>query len=390
MSEGKAQLATERPYQICTRCIMDTSDPEISFDDDGVCSHCHYYDGLASAFIWDEVTRKEKLDRLVDRIRVSGRGQDYDCIIGVSGGVDSTYTAYVVKEQLGLRPLAVHMDNGWNSSLAVRNIERTLNRLGIDLYTEVLDWEEFRDLQLAFLRASTPDSEIPSDHAITAVLMREAIRHGVKYIVTGSNFTTEAIMPAAWSQGIRDWKYIKAVQTRFGTRPIRTFPHFTMYEFIAFLTLRRKRLVGILDKVAYDRDEAMRLIQEDLGWVYYGGKHYESVYTRFFQAYILPRKFGADKRRGHLSTLVLSEQMTREVALAEMEQPICPPEQLQEDREFVIKKLGITADEFDRIMALEPKSFWDYPSYTRSTSFKLLRSVYRLPRRLRTAGRKSA
>jgi len=275
------------------------------------------------------------------------------------------------------------MDNGWNSTQAVTNIERTLKGLGIDLHTEVLDWEEFRDLQLAFLRASTPDSEIPTDHAITAVLMQAALRHGIRYILLGSNIATEAIMPRTWSYGIRDWRYIKSVHRLFGSVPLRTFPHFSLADLVAFKTLRGRREIHILNYIKYDKAEAQATLEREIGWRPYGGKHHESVYTRFFQAYILPRKFGADKRRAHLSTLIMGGQITRDEALREIEEPICDPALLRQDREFVIKKLGITEEEFERIMALPPRSFWEYPSYEQTFVLKALRQAYRLPRRLR-------
>lgn len=361
---------------------MDTSDVEIEFDADGVCNHCRHYDYLVRAILPDESSRETELRQIVERVRHDGRGREYDCVIGVSGGVDSTYLAYLAKSH-GLRPLAVHMDNGWNSTQAVTNIERTLKGLGIDLLTEVLDWEEFRDLQLAFLRASTPDSEIPTDHAINAVLMRAALRHGIRYILLGSNIATEAIMPRTWSYGIRDWRYIRSVHRLFGSVPLRTFPHFSLTDLVMFKTLRRRREIHILNYIKYDKAEAMATLEREVGWRPYGGKHHESVYTRFFQAYILPRKFGADKRRAHLSTLVSAGQITRDEALREIEEPICDPALLRQDREFVIKKLGISEQEFERIMALPPRSFWEYPSYEQTFVLKALRQAYRLPRRLR-------
>lgn len=382
--------AGHRAYRMCVRCVMDTSDPEITFDPAGVCNHCHAYAALVTSILGPDSAREERLRRLVASIKHAGRGKEYDCVIGVSGGVDSTFVAYLVKRVLGLRPLAVHMDNGWNSTLAVTNIQRALDRLGIDLVTDVLDWEEFRDLQLAFLKASTPDAEIPTDHAITAVLMRVAREHGIKYILGGSNIRSEAIMPRAWSQGIRDWRYIRAVHAQFGSVPLRTFPHFSLAEFILFRAFSGKRYVDILNYVEYVKQDAMRTIEQELGWVYYGGKHYESVYTRFFQAYILPRKFGYDKRRGHLSTLICSGEITRDQALEELEQPICPPELLRADREFVIKKLGLTEAEFEEILALPPKRFEDYPSYEQSPYFGVLRWIYRAPRLLRARRRPGA
>jgi N-acetyl sugar amidotransferase len=354
-----------KTYQMCVRCVMDTSDPEIVFDSAGMCQHCKNYFRRAPTLLFTDGSGSRRLSNLTDEMRRLGKGREYDCIIGVSGGVDSTYVAYRVKE-LGLRPLAIHLDNGWDSALAVTNIRKTLDVLDIDLHTDVLDWDEFKDLQLAFLRASTPDSEIPTDHAITAVLLQMAAKHGIKHIVTGSNYATEAIMPASWSQGINDWKYISTIAKRFGTVPLRTFPHFTLADYMFKTQVQRIRFVRILNFVPYVKADAMRIIEKELGWTYYGGKHYESVYTRFFQAYILPRKFGFDKRRGHLSTLICSGQMSRSEALALLEDEICDPKLLEADKEFVIKKLGITQPEFDDIMQATPRVFRDYPSYENS------------------------
>jgi N-acetyl sugar amidotransferase len=358
---------------------MDTSDPDIWFDEAGVCNHCHKYERLAAALVTASDPSSQALPALVKRMKKAGRGRDYDCLIGVSGGVDSTYVAYEVRE-LGLRPLAVHLDNGWDSALAVTNIERTLAKLGIDLYTVVLDWEEFKDLQLAFLKASTPDSEIPTDHAICAVLAQTALKHKVKYVISGSNIVSEAIMPAAWSQGIRDWKYLKAVHDRFGTVPLKTFPHFTLTDFMVTRTVRGQRWIDLLNHLPYNRADAVRTLQTELGWVDYGGKHHESVYTRFFQSCILPEKYGVDKRRGHLSTLICSGQLTRDEALSALEAPICAPAQLKSDRDFVLKKLGLTEEQFAEIMSRPAKSIADYPAYENGTLLRCLRWVYRLPR----------
>ncbi len=363
-------------YKICFRCVMDTSDPEISFDASGNCNHCTDYMRRSEVEHPGSAEREIRLANIVSMIKEAGKGREYDCIIGVSGGVDSTYVAYTVKK-LGLRPLAVHLDNGWDSALAVKNIERIVQKLKIDLHTHVLDWDEFKDLQLAFLKASTPDSEIPTDHAIHAVLLQQAQRHGLQYIIGGSNMATEGIMPLAWSQGIRDWKYIQSVHRQFGSRPLRSFPHFTILDLLYYQAIKRLKFIYILNFLPYVKSEAMRAIQDELGWVYYGGKHYESVYTRFFQAYILPRKFGFDKRRGHLSTLICSGQLTREDALRELEREICPEALLMEDRQFVIKKLGITEAEFEAIMAAPQRRFLDYPSYENSLLFGLLVKGYR-------------
>lgn len=352
-------------YRICTRCIMDTSDPDIVFDEDGVCNHCYRYEDQLQRRVAPSAERSDRLKALVAEIKAQGRGRDYDCVIGVSGGVDSTYVAWLTR-QLGLRPLAVHFDNGWNSELAVANIEKTLERLNIDLSTFVIDWEEFKDLQLSFLKASTPDGEVPTDHAIVALLYQAAAKHGLKHILLGTNVASEAIMPMKWGYGYSDYRYIKGVQERFGSKKLRTYPHYTLSKLAEYMFVRKIRIVPILDYVDYRKEEAMNCIENDLGWTYYGGKHYESIYTRFYQAYVLPKKFGIDKRRAHNANLVLSGQMTREAALAGLQAPPTPENLMLEDMEYVCKKLGLSQVEFDALMELPARTFFDYPnSYTR-------------------------
>lgn len=327
-----------------------------------------------------EAAGHESLSRLVERVKSAGRGREYDCIIGVSGGVDSTYVAYLVK-QYGLRVLAVHLDNGWNSELAVSNIENVLKRLGIDLYTYVIDWPEFRDLQVAFLKASTPDGEIPTDHAIFALLWREASRRGIRYIISGMNFATESISIPDWAYGHSDWRYIKDVHRRFGTTKLKSYPHFSLAYLFYVNAIRRVRTVSILNYVDYHKEEAMALLQEQLGWRNYGGKHHESIYTRFYQGYVLPRKFGIDKRYGHLSDLINAGQITREAALLEVRMPPYPEELQQQDLAYVTKKLGLTTAQFEEIMHAERKSFRDY-----SNSFGMVQFMRRTVNRLRHTG----
>lgn len=344
---------------ICSNCIMDFTDPDIKFDDQGVCNHCHRYEVVARTRLIPIAERESKLQDLVDEIKSIGAGKEYDCVIGVSGGVDSTYVAYLVKN-LGLRPLAIHLDNGWNSELAVSNIEKTLETLGIDLYTHVIDWQEFKQLQVSFLLASTPDGEVPTDHAIFALLYKLAAQHGLKHVILGTNVVSEAILPEKWGYGYFDWRYIKSVHKQFVSSKLSTYPHFSLFKLFYYVFLRRIRMVAILNYVEYDKKEAMDVLQNKLGWVYYGGKHYESIYTRFYQAYILPRKFNIDKRKAHYSNLICSGQMTREEALTLMDEPVYPENLLQEDKEYTIKKLGLTEASFESIMTAPTKTFLDY------------------------------
>jgi N-acetyl sugar amidotransferase len=340
---------------------MDTvADRSIHFDAAGLCHHCTRYDRLLDTRVVKGEEGRRQLGLLVDRIKRQGRGREYDCLIGVSGGVDSTYVAYLVKQH-GLRPLAVHLDNGWNSELAVKNIERVLKKLEIDLYTYVIDWEEFKDLQISFLRASTPDGEIPTDHAIVSLLWREATRRGIKYIISGMNFATESIGVPDWSYGHTDLRYIRDVHRHFGTVTLRSFPTISLsYLFFYVNLIRRVRTISILNYVDYNKGQAMQVLQNHLGWVYYGGKHHESIYTRFYQGYLLPKKFGVDKRYGHLSDLIKAGQITREAALEEMQQPPYPVHLQQQDIQYVCKKFGFSEAEFAAIMSEEIRSFRDY------------------------------
>lgn len=364
-------------YRICTRCVMDTSDPDITFDASGVCNHCHRFSAVAAKRLIPVSERSVQLSALVEKIKRDGHGNDYDCVIGVSGGVDSTYVAYLTRE-LGLRPLAVHFDNGWNSELAVANIEKTLKILDIDLYTYVVDWPEFRDLQLSFLKASTPDGEVPTDHAIVALLYRIAVKHGLKHILLGVNVNSEAIMPLKWGYGYSDFRYIRGVHRQFGTAPLKTFPRYTLPQLFNYMFVCKIQLVPILDYIDYQKDAAMLTIQDKLGWVYYGGKHYESIYTRFFQSYVLPRKFNIDKRRAHYSNLVLSGQMTRMQALQHMKEPVYSDQGLVNDRSYAMKKLGVSEADFESIMALPTKTFFDYRN-----SYALLETAKKLLAKLR-------
>lgn len=354
--------ATLEGYRRCIRCVMDTTDPDIEFDEQGICSNCRDFMAKRERLVRREDEPEQQLQALVEKIQAGGRGRSYDCIVGVSGGVDSTYVAYLAK-QLGLRPLAVHVDNGWDSELAVSNIEKVLNKLNIDLYTYVIDWEVFRDLQIAFLKASTVDAELPTDHAIRAVLRRVASRENVRYLVNGRNLSSEGLLPWGWSYSPLDWKYIKSVHATYGTHKLGSYPHLSLSNLLYSVSVQRIQNMSILNYTSFNKAEARKILIDELGWVDYGGKHYESIYTRFFQGYILPRKFNIDKRKAHLSSLVCTNQMSREEALEELEQPPLPAEQAEEDKEYVLKKLGLAGSDFDAIMANPARSYREFPNH---------------------------
>jgi N-acetyl sugar amidotransferase len=351
-------------YQICTTCIMDTTDPEIEFGEDGVCNHCRRFDEFAKTKPLNTEAGKDQLNKIINEIKKDGEGKEYDCIAGVSGGVDSSYALFKAKE-LGLRPLAVHFDSGWNSECAVNNIENMLKKLNIDLYTFVANWEEMRDLQLAFFKASVANCDIPQDYVFKVVLYKTAGSKGIKYFISGSNLVTESILPTSWGYRNNDSRHLRSIHKQFGTIKLRDYPQLSLFEqLIYYPYIKKIRTIPILDYVTYIKAEAKEFLKKEFGWKDYGGKHFESVFTKFFQSYYLPKKFGFDKRRAHLSSLIVSGQMTREEALKEMEKVIYPEHQLREDKEFVAKKLGITPEEFETIMALPTRTFKDYPSYS--------------------------
>lgn len=347
-----------KEYKICTNCVMDTFDPEITFDDRGICNHCLNYENKKSMFVPLPSKKQQRLREMIEFCKQKGKGKNHDCIIGVSGGVDSTYVAYKVKE-LGLRPLAVHLDNGWDAELAVSNIKNVLKKLGIELYTHVLDWEEFKSLQIAFLRASTPDSEIPSDHAIGALMKSFAVKEDIP-LIWGVNFSSEAVLPRTWSQGHMDWGYIKKVNTLFGTQKLKDFPHYSVYKRIYWNRFKQIKTYSLLDYIEYDKEKAKKFLIEELDWRDYGGKHHESIYTKFFQAHILPVKFGYDKRRAHLSSLILAGQVDRQTALLELQKPLYDEKELQEHLIYVPKKLGLSREEFEEIMKAPPRKYEEF------------------------------
>ncbi|MBX9805944.1 MAG: N-acetyl sugar amidotransferase [Alphaproteobacteria bacterium] len=367
--------------KICNFCVMDNTDPDILFDEKGQCSHCKSYLQNLPKLPAQQINADQLLQDLVSDIKRRGRGKKYDCVIGLSGGVDSTYVAYVVTKILGLRPIAVHMDNGWNSELSVMNVENIVKKLGIDLYTKVLDWDEFRDLQLAFLKASTPDSEIPTDHAICGTLYEVASKYNIKHLISGANFVTERIMPAAWSQGHSDYRYIKNVSQKFGTLKLSTFPYLNSIKRFYYEKVRGISFVPIFNYFKFDLNEARNIIEQELDWQDYGGKHYESIYTKFFQGYILPQKFGFDKRKGHFSNLICAGIMSRDEALAKLKNPPIEEKEIPYLKQYVAKKFALSEGELESLLNLPVKSYKNYPNAYNSVwyiySRKYIKPIYR-------------
>jgi N-acetyl sugar amidotransferase len=367
----------ENGYRVCNRCVMDSSDTEIVFDEKGNCNHCndffknyhiHTYQGLES---------DAALGKIIEKIKKTGSNKEYDCLIGISGGVDSSYVTYLSK-QIGLRPLIVHFDNGWDSELSIKNVENVVKKLGFDYQTYIVDWNEFKDVQLAFLKSSVIDMETPTDHAFLAALYKICTDFNIKYIITGSNYATECILPASWSYNAKDLRQLKAINRKFGRGKLKTFPTLGFFKEFYYSFVKGITLVRLLQYVPYKKAEAIKILHDELGWEYYGGKHYESVFTRFSQAYILPVKYNVDKRRAHLSTLICNGEITREEALEMLNQELYPADLLKRDKDYVCKKFGISAEYFDELLALPIKTYKDYPNSERSLA--LVYNIYNLIR----------
>lgn len=359
---------------------MDTTDPNIKFDNAGVCNHCKQYAEMARKELHSDEQGQMELNKLISVIKEKGKNKEYDCVIGLSGGVDSTFVAYKVR-QLGLRPLAVHLDNGWDAELAVANVEQIVKKLDFDLHTYVIDWEEFRDIQVSFFKSSISNIEIPTDHAIWAFIVKTATERGIKYFISGVNWATEGILPTGWEYDSFDLKFLRAIHRKFGTVQMRSFPQLGFLSQLYYLGLQRLRIVPLLNYMDYDKNAAKRLLEKEIGWRDYGGKHYESIFTRFFQGYVLPRKFGYDKRRAHLSSLICSGQMTRSEALEIITQNPYPSiEMMHEDKAYVIKKLGFSEAEFEQLMAAPVKSYREYPNdkVLRQTLYTMYRPAVKL------------
>jgi len=357
-------MTETHPFQMCTRTVMDTTDPDITFDENGVSSHALLYERTMKATVdaANAGKRADDLAAVVARIKKAGEGKPYDCIIGISGGVDSSYLV-LQAVKLGLRPLAVHFDSGWNSELAVGNIENIVSRLNLDLFTDVVDWREMKDLQLSFFKASVANCDIPTDHAFPAVAYRQAAKYRIRYILSGHNFATESILPQSWGYNAADARHVKGIQKRFGSVKLTTYPLLGIFKrYFWFGYIRPITTVQLLNYMPYVKADAKQAIADELGWRDYGGKHYESVFTRYFQGSYLPKKFGFDKRKAHLSSLIMSGQLTRDTALAELAEPDYPADLERQDHEFIAKKLGLSVPQFDEIIARSPVDHLEYPN----------------------------
>ena len=361
----------------CSRCIMDETAEDIVFDEEGVCNYCTgFLEKRARLIALNDEERVRRLKELVRRVKESGRGKRYDCIVGLSGGVDSSWTL-VQAVRLGLRPLAVHMDNGWNSELAQNNIANLVRSLGVDLYTHVIDWPEIRGLMEAMFAADVIDVELLYDNAMNAVNYRQAAKYGLKYILAGTNIATEGVdVPAKWKWHKLDRKNIVGISRRFGGPKLRTFPAISTLDFARYLLVHGIHWISFLDYLDYRKAEALDVLRREFGYKPYPYKHYESVFTRFYQGCLLPYKFGVDKRKPHLSSLIMSGEMTRDEALRQASGIAYPSaKEMEQDRRYFIKKMGWSEEKFADYMRRPPKPHSDYPS--EAGFFDRLLAIYR-------------
>ena len=342
---------------------MDTSAKEIDFDEKGICSFCKEYEVNSLLDLHNSSEDQIKLKKFFEKLKIKRSKHKYDCLIGVSGGVDSSYVAYILKKEYQLNPLAIHLDNGWNSELAVSNVESLMKKLNIDLITHVLDWSEFKDIQLSFIKSSISNIEIPTDHAIWAILLRTASSMKIPYIIAGNNVVTESIMPKTWLYQSKDSKLIKSIYKKFGSvNKIKNMPLLSNFDYIYFLIFKRIKWIPLLNYIDFNKQKAKTILIEELGWRDYGGKHYESIFTRFFHSFYLVNKFGYDLRKPYLSALVCSGQISKDEALQELSSPPASSEIIKSDKSYVAKKLNLTEIELDKILSKENKLFSDYPN----------------------------
>lgn len=364
-----------KEYRICTNCVMDTSDPDITFDEKGMCSNCHKFYNSTSKEWFPTPEGKKMLDAKMAAIKEQNKNKQYDCILGLSGGVDSSYLALILKEY-GLRVLVVHVDAGWNQEMAVNNIQQVVAHCGFDLHTHVVDWEDMKKLQLAYLKSGISNQDVPQDHVFFAVLFKLAVKYGIKLFISGGNIATESVLPSGWHGSAMDRINLRAIFKRFGQGKLKSYDAISFLDYHLLFRLRGMRQYRPLNYLPYDREESIRQL-EAIGWRNYGRKHGESFFTKFFQNYFLPTRFGYDKRRAHYSSMILSGQLTRDAALDLLDVPLYDPVELENDIVYFCNKLDITREELNHYLTMPLKKYSDYPNWDSKLKYvDLLRNIY--------------
>ncbi|MCW1244312.1 N-acetyl sugar amidotransferase [Pseudomonas sp. SAICEU22] len=350
-------------YRVCSRCVMDETDANIMFDEHGVCNHCHRFDRVQSLQLFGGADGEARLQNIVDKIKKEGAGKEYDCIIGLSGGVDSSYLAVKIKD-FGLRPLVVHVDAGWNSELAVSNIEKIIKYCGYDLHTHVMNWEEMRDLQLSYMKAAVANQDVPQDHAFFSSMYHFAVKNEIKYILSGGNLATEAVFPDSWHGSAMDAINLKDIHRVYGSKPLRDYKTISFFEYYFWYPFAKgMRTVRPLNFMEYNKREAEKYLQDTVGYRSYARKHGESIFTKLFQNYYLPTKFGYDKRKLHYSSMILSGQISREEAVIKLAEPLYASNELENDIEYFCKKMRINRQQFDELMQAPIHDYSDFKSW---------------------------
>lgn len=351
-----------RKFQVCTRCVMDTTDSKIVFDENGVCDHCLDFEQNVKPNWHTDERGDAELKKIIAKIKEDGKGRDFDCIIGMSGGADSSYLLHVAVKEYGLRPLVFHVDGGWNSQIAVNNINVMIEKLGLDLYTEVINWEEMKDFQLAYFKAGVANIDVPQDHAFVATLYNFAAKYKIKYILNGGNISTECVRnPLEWIYYGTDMAQIRDIRKQFGTNPMKTYPFSSVLRHKLYLRyIQKVQVVKPLNYFPYIKEQAMQVLADEYGWIPYPQKHFESRFTKFYEGYWLPKKFGFDTRKVQYSSLILTGQMIREDALEKLKTPAISDDDAKHDFEYIATKLGISVEELQNYFDQPNKTYKDY------------------------------
>ena len=360
-----------RQYQICSNCVMDTSDSRIKFDENGACDHCTDFKINVKPNWYPNEEGLKRLKNTVSKIKEDGKDRDFDCLLGMSGGVDSSYLLHLAVKELGLRPLVFHVDGGWNSELAVNNIQVMIDKLGLDLYTEVINWEEMKDFQLAYFKSGVPHIDIPQDHAFIATLYNFADKHNIKYILNGGNISTECVRnPMEWLYYGTDMAQINDIRRKFGTIKMESYPFSPILRHKVYLKYVRKiQVVKPLDNLNYIKEDAIKLLAEEYGWTPYPQKHFESRFTKFFEGFWLPERFGFDTRRVQFSSLILTGQLLRKKALEKLKKPAYNKDHINDEFNYIAKKIGINSNELKKYFNMPKKFYWDYKNQERIFNF---------------------